>query len=344
LLLAACGMFDRPELTLQKANQAWVDKDLAAFEALVDLDAVAPDALEGCARLSAMRGMSDRQFQPRTGWTELGVALEEGMVKGIVELAGPEVAEQARQDFGTQTMEQLCPAMAPGDMSDLVVHKYEGGADLDVPVLVHGEGTHVVVKMQKLDSGWKVTALSFDAAEEEYRAKQLERARSRAAELLDQLEGTFSRSVWLELEAYVANNPDDPTGPKLRALVDPLLNADTPVVATEAWLQERRLPGFRDAKARVQNTGSQTAKSVTVRFELQDSAGRTLRNVDGEDGLQGVLAASLAPGDQATFGVPGAGVLLFPDATQVRAVPTSVVYDDGSVWTHPAVEAGLWTR
>ena len=47
LLLTGCALFDRPEPTLQKANQAWIDRDLQTFEALVDLDAVAPQALEG---------------------------------------------------------------------------------------------------------------------------------------------------------------------------------------------------------------------------------------------------------------------------------------------------------
>lgn len=344
LLLTGCALFDRPEPTLQKANQAWIDRDLQTFEALVDLDAVAPQALEGCARLSALRGWGDRQFQPRSGWTELGMALEEGMVEGIVELGAPEVAQAAREDFGNQKLEEMCPALAPGDMGELEVHRYDGGADVDVPLLVHGEGTHVVVKMQHLDSGWRVTGLDFDAAEEEYKALQEARAAARAEERMDQLDDKLTRTTWLELEAYVANHPDSPVAKRLRERVDPLLDAPVPVSVQEAWLQERRLPGFRDAKVRLANTSGQPTRTITVRFEMQDSAGRALRTVDGEDGLTGILNQPLAGGDQASFGVPGAGILLFPDATQVKATPIAVTYKDGSTWTHPAVTEGLWAR
>ena len=344
LVFSACSLFDRPELALKKANDAWAAGDLAAFEELVDLDAVAVQAVEGCLRLSVLDGWSERQFQPRSGWTQLGIVLEESLVQGVVELGGPEIAEQARQDFGMKSMEEVCPAFAPGDPSDMVVHRYEGGADVDVPLLLYGEGVHAVVKMQRLDSGWKVTGLSFDAAEEQYKELQETRAQARARQLLDQLSADFDRSIWLELEAYAEHHPEDPVGVQLRALVDPLVNAETPVVATEAWLQDRRLPGFRDAKARIENRSGLQVSRVTVRFELQDSAGRSLRHVDGEDALTGTLTTSLGSGDQAVFGVPGAGVLFFPDASRVQATPIAVVYEDGATWTHPAVEKGLWTR
>lgn len=342
LLLTACGLFDRPEPALLKANQAWIDGDLATFEQVVDLDAVAPQALEGCARLSGLKGWGDRQFQPRSGWTELGQALEEGMLKGIVELSGPEVAEEARKDFGRKSMEELCPALAPGDPGDTVVVRYEGGADVQVPILVHGEETYVVARMQDLDSGWRVTGLSFDHAEEAYKEAQQARAQGRAKELMTQLSRELDRTTYLELSAYVANNPEDPLGHELAALVAPVLDAETPVTVKEAWLQDRRLPGFRDARVTLTNSTAMRVSSVTVRFELQDSAGRALRNVDGEDGLQGTLSQPMGPGDELGFGVPGAGVLLFPDATQVKATPTRVVYQDGAIWTHPAVEEGLW--
>ena len=159
---------------------------------------------------------------------------------------------------------------------------------------------------------------------------------------MDQLSRELDRTTYLELSSYVTNNPEDPLGPRLSALVAPMLDAETPVTVKEAWLQDRRLPGFRDARVTLTNASAMPVSSVTVRFELRHGAGRALRNVDGEEGLAGTLTEPMAPGDELSFGVPGAGVLLFPDASSVKATPTRVVYQDGSVWTHPAVEQGLW--
>jgi hypothetical protein len=152
-----------------------------------------------------------------------------------------------------------------------------------VPVLVHGEATVVVVRMQDFEGGWRVTGLDFDRAADEYRALQEVRAEALAEALLTELKGELRRDTWQQLDVYVERHPDSPVAAGLHEVVGELLEAPTPVTVESAWLYKKGLLGFRQAHAKLRNEGDQAITGLSLRFTLRDDSGRKVRNVNGED-------------------------------------------------------------
>ena len=163
LTLSACSLIFGPKPALVEAHEALKTGDLATFEKRVDLDAVAAQATEGCVRVTLLEdwGEMSRQNKP---FRDLAIALGRGALEGLVEASSEDLAQQARDEFGTKTLAELCPAIQPGPASQVKVETHGDSAVASLPITAWGATTWLQADMKKQPEGWQVVGLDFEPA------------------------------------------------------------------------------------------------------------------------------------------------------------------------------------
>ncbi|MCP4805232.1 MAG: hypothetical protein GY913_02940 [Proteobacteria bacterium] len=164
LSVLACSLLDAPEPAAREAFYALRDGNLESFEARVDMDAVVPQAFEGCTRITLLEDWGERAAAPNQGLRELGRTLGRGLLNSAVESAGPELVADARAGFGSKPISELCPAIQPGDVLRASFDVNGNLATGQLPIVAWGVETHVDAAMTKNDQGWHIVGLDFDKA------------------------------------------------------------------------------------------------------------------------------------------------------------------------------------
>lgn len=160
----ACGLFGGPRAALNEGWNALVAGDLEAFEAVVELETVVPQAVEGCVRVSMLPEWAEREKRPPNALRGLGQALGRGLLSGVVEAGAEELVADARTDFGTKRPDELCPAIQPGDPERATVERNGDLATARLPIVAYDTETWLVADMRRTEAGWKVTSLDFEPA------------------------------------------------------------------------------------------------------------------------------------------------------------------------------------
>lgn len=163
LTLSACSLLFGPKPALVEAHEALKTGDLATFEARVDLDTVASQATEGCVRVTLLEDWGEMS-QRKSPLRDLALSAGRGLLGGLVEASAEDLASQARAEFGTKTLAELCPAIQPGPPSQVKVETHGESATASLPITAWGATTWLQAEMRKQDTGWQVVGLDFDPA------------------------------------------------------------------------------------------------------------------------------------------------------------------------------------
>ena len=340
LTLVACGLLDDPRSALQQAETAWTSGDLEAFEAVVDVDAVAPVAAASCLQLVDMAELDDRQFQNGGVLSDLGRALSSALVIDVASQAGETAAANFRAGFGTRELE--CPNVMILDRRPTVVSRGDGSAIVGVAVLIEEHEARVDLTLRREES-WRIVGLETASALVSYRDWQLDRAQERALVLSSGLSAKPGPDQWAAVRSYLRNHPEaSAVKSKYDATHEPLVGAVAPLTVQRAWFEPGRgLFGVRRARAEVLNPTGQAALGFTVRHTFSTVMGEPVLSTGGRESLQ-TSFGELGSGEAVALRGDKAGRLTWP-ADSTEAVVVQVRWADGSTWTHPAVEAGAWS-
>ncbi len=162
LLLTACSFFG-PRSALNDGMTALNDGDLQAFEEVVVLETVLPDAAEGCARITLLEDWAEIS-KVNNPLAKIALSAGRGLLDGAIELGTQDMLVQVRADFGSKPLSEVCPAIQPGPLSKVRVETHGDRATAQLPIQAWGAQTSVAAEMQKGEQGWQVVALDFEPA------------------------------------------------------------------------------------------------------------------------------------------------------------------------------------
>jgi hypothetical protein len=160
----ACGLFGGPKPALAEAWTGLVEGDLERFERVVVLETVAPQATEGCIRVSLLEEWAEQEKKPPSVLRDIGQSVGRGLLTGLVEASEEQLVADARADFGTKRPEELCPAIQPGDPDKARIERDGDVATAMLPIVAYETETFLVADMEKTEEGWKVTGVDFEPA------------------------------------------------------------------------------------------------------------------------------------------------------------------------------------
>ncbi len=162
LLLTGCSFFG-PRAALNDGVNALNTGDLQAFEEVVVLESVLPDAAEGCARITLLEDWAEVS-KAKGPLATIALSAGRGLLDGVIQAGSEDLAAQVRAEFGTKTLSEVCPAIQPGQASQVRVESSGGSATAYLPITAWGAQTSVAAEMRKGEPGWQVVALDFEPA------------------------------------------------------------------------------------------------------------------------------------------------------------------------------------
>lgn len=168
LLLTGCSFFG-PRAALNEGINALNDGDLQAFEEVVVLETVLPDAAEGCARITLLEDWAEVS-KVKNPLAKIALSAGRGLLDGVIELGTQDMLVQVRAEFGTKPLSEVCPAIQPGAASKVRVQTDGNRATAQLPIVAWGAQTSVAAEMQKGELGWQVVGLDFEPAIAEIKA------------------------------------------------------------------------------------------------------------------------------------------------------------------------------
>jgi hypothetical protein len=340
-LLTACNRFDGPKSALVDARHALDAGDLAAFEAVVDVDAVVPDIATACATLGLEAHLSEAQFRYHGGWAAITRDLGDSVVDGATDT--PEERQQIADGFRVRFPElptDSCPALAV-DLSQASF----AAVDADhVTASLPSDAAHGgawVFTLTHDPNGWRVTGVDGTALIATYEAAELEDARVRAHAIVADLQDGGAHDDWLALANYVDNHPEDADlAAANTALLAPFDGVEPPVHAIDTGFFKP--PGlFRNRFVGTRVVSDRAATEAIVRFTFEDGDGRPAISMDGARDI--VLATGPVGPTSSQRVTQRAGGMSWPSAVRSRATVVEVTWEDGTIWQHPAVVAGAWS-
>lgn len=342
LMLMACSLVSGPHTALEQAQTAFAQHDLAAFEAAVDLDAVAPAAFQLCFAGATRKGALEREFTGGNVLKDLVPALGEAFALAAMQQGGAQVAEQIRKDFGTMDLNERCPDVHFGTPSTSALFSARRSGELLMPATIAGLPVQIPMKFSETDGQWRLVSMEVTSTLASLDAALVAEAHERALLLLSRVKKGGDPESWAGLRHYAARHPEDAEVVRdFNAAVAPLIAAKTPISLVKSDFAQAGVLGMkRQLSASVQNDSGKGVAKYTVRFELLDSQGKPVASTSGGDsavGEGGPLAAGASGEVQVTL-----HALNFPGVAQTTAAVIRITYEDGSSWTHPAIEAGLW--
>lgn len=338
LILTACGVPDRPAQALTAAAEALEAGDLAAFEAVVDLEATAPVVFETCMRIRLDAHLDDYQFQPPRASQRVGMGLETALTEAIISEKSS-APDQFRKVFPNVNRED-CSGLVWGAPT---LGKREGEhATLNVPVTIGGSETTWNLALTKGER-WKIVGVDPKDAVSEHRTYRLDQARGVARALVATLPGGAPHDDWQAIRNYTHNQPGDTEVADLfEAAMAPLVAAEFPLEVTDVGLfMPRGLLPVRNAGARVRNGSGKALQGYTLQFWFEDVSGGAITAASGDSFLR--IRRGPLPVDGEDRIAVKAGSWSWPTAARARASVLEIDWRDGSRWTHPAVQAGAWT-
>lgn len=315
-----------PRSALEEVDRALAEADRGAFEQVVDVDAVVPQAWAVCTRLAVRRDDEEAEFRPGGGG---GHQLEDQYTAMV--LADPEqraaMAAAFRASFPVVPTHR-CPELE-FRAADATLDRVEAGrwrATTDV-------GWKLDVARE--DAGWRVVSLDGDALVAAREAEAKRRIAERAAALFDGLADGAPNADWVAAATYLGRHPEER---ELEARYDALLGPleAAPSVLPVAWAgfyMPATLIPVRHVSAEIEVDAP--IDDVIVRLDIRDEAGGKVRS----DPL--VLRAGPAPAGRLALHAR-AGKMAWSGASRVQATVLAVRYADGREVRHPAVEAGAW--
>jgi hypothetical protein len=333
LLLGACNVVNGPTQALLDAKVAYDAQDLDAFEAIVDVDAVAPQVAEGCVAMAIIDDWEERQFRPQSTWEDAGLAFGANLLSAAINAGSQDIAASAREDFGTKPVGEYCDGLdfAPGKPKVTI----DGDrATALIPVTVHGVATDLPVDMANRETGWKVIGVDVQATIDGFKAASEANAAVRAGELMGTLES--DASAFSMLETYLANHPEDTKliGQWESKTAD-VLAATAPVKLDRATLGRGGMLRGRGVRVLLSHEAEQPVRTVWVRIVVVGSGGNQVQDTE--------VATIPWMGEDTTFETPINVRVRDPDAVDVQGTVVKVVYADLSEWVHPAIEKGWWS-
>jgi hypothetical protein len=341
--LAGCSLLAKQDVaqTVQAANTAMEDGDLAAFERLVDVDNVIPEVANTCAELQLARHADDAPFRRTSALEALGK--EVGLALIAETMDQPQTRADLADDFRRRfphLPDQACPALFAESAKPTVAIIDDTHATVSLPLTLDDFSSAWVLDLTKTDD-WRITGVRGNVLRRDYARHQQAKAKGRARELVAELSDGGDPADWQALRAYVANQPDDlDVVEGHEALMVPLLQATPPVTIEDAKFH--RPPGLfrvRQAVVGVNNPTRQTASEVRLRVTMEDAYGNVANGAASDHLAQSL--SNLSPGATQWASSP-AGAMAWPGASAVRAQVVEVRWADGSSWTHPAAAAGAW--
>jgi len=164
LLLAACNLWGGPKPALVQGWTALAEGDLQSFEEVVDIEAVVPQAVEGCVRVGLLEEWAEQEKKPPNALRDLGRSLGRGLLTGVVEANEAQLVADARAEFGQKRPDELCPAIRPGAQDKASIDRQGDTATAMLPIVAYEVETYLVAGMKKGEEGWRVTGLDFEPA------------------------------------------------------------------------------------------------------------------------------------------------------------------------------------
>jgi hypothetical protein len=168
LLFSACAFFG-PRAALTDGITALNDGNLQAFEEVVVLETVLPDAAEGCARITLLEDWG-QVSKVKNPLATIALSAGRGLLDGIIEMGTQDMLIRVRAEFGAKPISEVCPAIAVGDRSQVRIESQGDRATALLPIEAWGAQTSVVAELQNGDSGWQVVAMDFEPAITEIKA------------------------------------------------------------------------------------------------------------------------------------------------------------------------------
>lgn len=342
LMLMACSLVPGPHTALEQAQTAFAQHDLAAFEAAVDLDAVAPAAFQVCFAGATRKGALEREFTGSNVLKDLVPTLGEAFALAAAQQGGAQIAEQVRKDFATLDLNERCPDVHFGTPSKSALFTARRSGSLMMPATIAGIPVEIPMKFAETNGQWRLVSMDVTDTLATLDAALAAEAHERALLLLTRVKKGGDPESWAGLRHYTARHPEDPEVLRdFDAAAAPLIAAKTPVALVKSDFAQSGVLGMkRQLTASVRNDSGKAAAKFTVRFQLLDNQGKPVEATTGGDSALGE-GGPLAAGDSADVQVV-LHALNFPGVAQTTAAVTRVTYEDGSSWTHPAIEAGLW--
>ena len=162
LLFTGCAFFG-PRSALNDGITALNTGDLEAFEEVVVLETVVPDAAEGCARITLLEDWAEVS-KVKNPLATIALSAGRGLLDGFIEMGTQDLVLQVRTEFGKKPLSEVCPAIQPGDRSQVRVQTQGDRATAQLPIVAWGAQTSVAAEMQKGEQGWQVVGLDFEPA------------------------------------------------------------------------------------------------------------------------------------------------------------------------------------
>ncbi|MCB9765825.1 MAG: hypothetical protein H6739_38980 [Alphaproteobacteria bacterium] len=343
ILLTGCTLVDGPHTALQQAQLAFANRDLAAFERAVDLEAVAPAVARLCGTVRVREDFVERQFQTPHPLADLARTVGEPWLEALVEQSGPAMAQQVREDFGTLDLQELCEGVALQEPGVRAVWRGRQTGQMPLPVTIYDKPYTLDAWFSQVDGAWKLTGLDASPAVTAYtdtlKAQAAEQARLLARDL-----GPDHPERWRMLRAYLERNPDDTATQKAYDdAAAPFVSATPPLGVEGVQVELAGLLGMkREVSARVRNPTERAVAAYAVRFTFFDDQGEPTRATDGDEAMTARVSASIPPGGVDRGAQVLAGGLRWPRLAQGQGTVVEVTWANGERWVHPAVEAGVW--
>lgn len=341
LLLLACDVVQGPHTALAEAKDAFQRHDLVAFEAVVDLDAIAPAAFQLCYVGAMRKDAVDREFTGGNVLKDLAPALGEAFWLAAAQHGGAEIADQVRAEFPTLNLSERCAEVKLGEPTAGELFSARRSGALKLPATVAGIPVEVPLRFAEQDGRWRLTGMDVQPTLSTLDAALAAEAHRRAMALLERAR-KGEPDAWSGLRHYTARHPEDAEVARaFEAAAAPLLAAKTPAqVASVDFSQAGILGMKRVLVAEVKNDGDKGLVKYVVRFQLLDSQSKP---VSGATGLDSALAEGGALGAGAEGEVEVMlQALNYPGVAQATATVVRATFEDGSTWEHPAITAGLW--
>lgn len=331
--LAGCS---GPAGALERAEEAHAVGDLAAFERAVDVDVVIPQLFSACADLLSHADLDNEQFTHGTPSTTL-IRLVEQSVFAAVE-------EQATETFRSSFAEITGRDCLDAELLTVWVTRIDRDhARAELTVEIDGVDVRWSVALKRIDGSWKVVSLDPLQSASTYSVAQLRRAEERALTLSEQLATTRSTDDWAAVRNYLGRHPDaESIAANYDEALAPLLKADPPLDVVDAHLFK---PGglfrLKHTFAKVHNPTPKGVDGFKIRLHYSDAMGTPIRASTGQEALVTEVHRPVPAHATQTLTARSGG-WSWPGATRAEGVVIEITYEDGSTWTHPAVDAGAW--
>lgn len=337
--LVACGGSD-PSVALVEVQKALNSSDLAAFDAVVDVDTVIPEIAHTCDELALRKLQQGSDFQPRGAWVnvlpQLGVTLTDDPD------AKQHTIDQFRTDFPHLPTDR-CPALGVKWEAAAITAHDDTHATATLPVAYAGHHGAWTFDLERRPDGWHVAHAHGGGLLTAWDTEEAAATQARGQSLVLGLADGGTPDQWEAARCYLAAHPEaSRLAAVFAATLDPLEAQGGPLVVTDAgFFRPNGIFRNRHAQARVTNPTGRYADRVVVRFSFTDIDGRSATSGSGARDL--VVATGPIPPSGVAQATVRAGGMAWPDATSVRADVVEVTWADGTVWRHPAVDAGAWS-